>query len=89
MYEGNKVLRLPKGIHFVIPEYVSESLAHNQLQPEKAFLIDLARMATMASDLEVCCDGFLIHLLLIARNTFVLMFADIQVLFIKFAHDTV
>ena len=58
MYEGNKVLRLPKGIHFVIPEYVSESLAHNRLQPEKAFLIDLARMATMASDLEACWRWF-------------------------------
>ncbi|BDA51434.1 probable DNA polymerase lambda at C-terminar half [Coccomyxa sp. Obi] len=52
VYEGNKVLRLPKGIHFVTPEYVSESLAHNRLQRENAFLIDIARIATLAGSLE-------------------------------------
>ncbi len=54
MYEGNKVLRLPKEIHFVTPEYVSESLAHNRMQPESALLIDIAHMATLANNLEVC-----------------------------------
>lgn len=37
------------------PEFVSESLAHNRLQAERAFLIDIARMAVLASKLEVRC----------------------------------
>lgn len=58
LYDGNKILRLPREVHFVTPEYVSECLAHGGLQPERTFLIDIVCMAILASDQQVPCHFY-------------------------------
>lgn len=58
-YDGGKLLRLPKEVHFVTPEYVSECLAHGQLQPEREFLIDIVRMAVLATGQQVSVAALL------------------------------
>jgi hypothetical protein len=58
LYDGNKILRLPREVHFVTPEYVSECIAHGGLQPERTFLIDIVCMAILASDQQVPCHFY-------------------------------
>jgi hypothetical protein len=48
-YDGGKVVRLPKGVHYVTPLYISDCLAHGQLLPEERYYIDLYRMAVLRS----------------------------------------
>ena len=47
-YDQDKVLRLPRGVHIVVSDWVSASLAQGALQQEDDYLIDLARRAALA-----------------------------------------
>jgi len=51
--EGEELVALPGGVHFVTPNWVSDCLAHAKLLPESSYLIDLARMDLLAK-LQVC-----------------------------------
>ena len=47
-YDRDKVLRLPRGVHIVVSDWVSASLARGALQREEDHYIDLAKLAALA-----------------------------------------
>lgn len=44
-----KVLCLPKGVHYVTPQFISDCLAQGQLLPEERYYIDVFHMAILVS----------------------------------------
>lgn len=46
--EGEQLVELPAGVHFVTKEWVADCLAQGKLLPEGRYLIDLAQMALLA-----------------------------------------
>ena len=46
--EGEELVELPAGVHFVTKEWVADCLAQGKLLPEGRYLTDLAQMALLA-----------------------------------------
>ena len=47
-YDQDKVLHLPRGVHIVVSDWLSASLARGALHQETEYCIDLVRLAALA-----------------------------------------